>query len=290
MSGFSPAWLALREAADARSRNPGLASALSGHFMLRETIDVVDLGCGTGANLRATAHLLCRTQRWTLLDDDAAMLEAAAAALTAWSDAPAVRDEKGSLIIRRAGQHIEVDLRRADLARDLDAALPEKVDLVTASALFDLVSADFILKLARAAAAKRAAVYAVLTYDGITRWSPRRPADNAMSAAFHQHQLRDKGFGPAIGPTAPSHLADQLRLQGYRVLEGSSPWRLGTADTALIQELERGFAGAVAETGKVDAKTLDGWSGIRHTDCEIGHTDTLALPGDAWSGTEPDED
>lgn len=290
MTGFSPAWLALREAADARSRNRDVASTLSGHFMLREAVDVVDLGCGTGANLRATAHLLSRTQRWMLLDNDPAMLEAAAAALTAWSDEPAARDEKGRLIIRRAGQRIEVKLRQADLARDLQAALPEKVDLITASALFDLVSADFILKLARLAAARRAAFYAVLTYDGITRWAPRRPSDNAMSAAFHQHQLRDKGFGPAAGPTAPSELADQFRLHGYRVLEGSSPWRLSTADTLLLQELERGFAAAVAETGKVDAKTVADWQRIRHTDCEIGHTDTLALPGDTWATTEPDED
>ena len=61
--------------------------------------------------------------------------------------------------------------------------------------------------------------------------------------------MRDKGFGPAAGPMAPSHLADQFRLNGYSVLEGESPWDLGRNDRMLIEELVRGHAMAAGETG-----------------------------------------
>jgi len=290
MTGFSADWLSLREAADARSRNRELASTLSAHFQLRDQIRVVDLGCGTGANLRATASLLPARQHWTLIDNDETLLDACRARLSAWSEAAAVPAGNGALQIVREGRIITVELRKADLAREAEQVVPSAADLVTASALFDITSAAFIRAIAKLAAARRAAFYTVLSYNGVSRWMPRQPADNEMVSAFHQHQMRDKGFGAAAGPTATALLADQFHFHGYRVLEGQSPWKLGQSDAALIAELERGFADAVAETKRVSEKTIEAWRGRRHTACELGHTDTLALPGDASDISLRDED
>jgi hypothetical protein len=55
MSGFSAQWLDLREPVDHRSRNVELGRRLARHFEGWRPITVVDLGCGTGSNLRATA-------------------------------------------------------------------------------------------------------------------------------------------------------------------------------------------------------------------------------------------
>jgi len=81
LSGFDPGWLALREPADARARDRGLAARLAAAFAGRESIRVTDLGCGTGANLRATAPLLPPRQPWTPVDHDPALLAAPRAAL-----------------------------------------------------------------------------------------------------------------------------------------------------------------------------------------------------------------
>lgn len=276
MSGFSAKWLALREVADARARNQGLAEAFSARLFSRPQITVVDLGCGTGANLRATAPLLADNQSWTLVDHDSALLTAAAEKLEAWADEG---ERDGAVLkLQKANKCIAVTLRAADLARDIEGVLDAPVDLVTASALFDLASVDFIRRCVRLVTRQRAAFYTALTYNGIQRWTPRHPADNQLMSAFHRHQLSDKGFGPAAGPTAPAHLADQLRLSGYMVLEGDSPWQLGARDAALVRELVAGFAAAVAQTGKVDAKTLEKWSSVCRTGAEVGHTDTLAFP------------
>ena len=56
MSDFSAAWLDLREPVDHRSRNRKLERALAKHFDGWRPITVVDLGCGTGSNLRAIAR------------------------------------------------------------------------------------------------------------------------------------------------------------------------------------------------------------------------------------------
>ncbi len=74
MSGFSTDWLALREAADHRSRNSAPLSKLAARFADREDVFVVDLGAGTGSNLRAVAPALPARQQWILIDHDPALL------------------------------------------------------------------------------------------------------------------------------------------------------------------------------------------------------------------------
>ncbi len=276
MSGFSSDWLALREPADVRARDPDLLATLAQHLANRNALEVVDLGCGTGANIRSTAPALGPGQRWTLVDHDPKLLVAARSALQEWADESA--EEGASLILAKDGLDIAVRFRQADLMQDLETVIGGGPDLVTASALFDLCSADFIARLARAVAREGAAFYTVLTYDGEQGWSPRHEADAEMAAAFNAHQQIDKGFGSAAGPAAPAALALAFRENGYSVLEASTPWRLGADDQVLVDALADGFAGAVAEIGRVPPDVIADWLQVRRNGCIVGHADTLALP------------
>ncbi|SFV32569.1 class I SAM-dependent methyltransferase [Hyphomicrobium facile] len=276
MSDFSPEWLDLREAADARARNASVANAVAARFALRGDLRILDLGAGTGANLRATSALLPERQTWTLVDHDPALLDVAKSKLIQWADR---HEETGETLLLEKGRlRITVTFKTADLARDTQMLLDEKPQLVTASAFFDLTSEDYIRTLAKAVTAAGAAFYATLTYNGLQKWTPHRPADNQMTAAFQRHQMRDKGFGPAAGPLAPSHLVDQFRINGHVVVEGDSPWRLERNDRMLIDELIRGYAVAVTESGGVDAKAVVGWVNVTRTAAFVGHTDVFAAP------------
>lgn len=277
MTKFSSEWLALREDADARARNADVADALAARFQLRDSVSVVDLGCGAGANLRATSALLPPRQSWTLVDHDEAHLSNARARLGAWADT-ARSDGDGRMTLTKDAAVIDVAFVQRDLARDLSDVLSAPADLVSASALFDLTSPQFIRQMARAIADMRASFYGVLTYNGVQKWSPHRPADNQIASGFHRHQMQDKGFGPAAGPTAPAHLADQFRINGYAVIEGDSPWRLGRGDRMLIDEIARGCAMAASETGLVDDKTVEAWVKTQRSGAETGHTDIFAAP------------
>jgi len=278
MSGFSPDWLALREPADIRARDPQLLATLAQHLANRNGLEVVDLGCGTGSNLRSTAPALGPGQRWTLVDYDPRLLASARETLRAWADESA--EDGASLVLTKDGLDIAVRFRQADLMQDLEAVIGGKPDLVTASALFDLCSADFIARLGRAVAAEGAAFYTVLTYDGEQGWTPPHRADAEMAAAFNAHQQIDKGFGSAAGPTAPAALALAFRENGYSVLEASTPWRIGEDEQALVDALADGFAGAAAEIGRVSPDVIADWLQVRRNGCLVGHTDTLALPGE----------
>ena len=276
MSGFDATWLDLREPADHRSRNEELTRTLTRRLDRRRPVSVLDLGCGTGSNLRATAPLLGAEQHWTLVDNDAALLEAAVSRLSAW--ATEAQRQGRRLLLEKGGKRITVTFRRTDLAGDFEQALGADADLVTASALFDLASADFIAGVAAEVVRNRAAFYTTLTYNGLQRWAPKHEEDAAMAAAFRAHQVRDKGFGAAAGPMAPALLAAAFDAAGYSVSEGDSAWRLEAGDEALLAELVDGFADAVLETGKVAEPKVADWLRVRRTGALVGHTDTLALP------------
>jgi hypothetical protein len=276
MSGFSPEWLALREPVDHRSRNAPLAHGVEARFAARREINVVDLGCGSGSNLRATSALLGAAQNWTLVDYDPRLLAAARDRLSAWADTVSTAGD--GLRLAKAGRTIHVSFRQADLTRDLEVVLGEAPDLITASALFDLCSTSFIERFAATVAARRAVFYTVLTYDGVQSWSPGHEADADMLAAFKAHQLTDKGFGASAGWTAPQALATTFRTAGYVVSEGDSPWRLAPEDARLIADLAGGYADAAAETGRLAPQRIADWRRVTRTHATVGHTDTLAVP------------
>ncbi len=274
MTGFEAQWLALREGADRRARDNGVRDAAAAHFAQRDEMKIVDLACGAGSNTRALAPYLCARQSWRLVDHDAALLDSACTALTHWTDAV----EGGKpLTLRKNDLRLEIAFEQLDLNADLSRAL-DGADLVSAAAFFDLVSPEWIEVFCAELARRRLPLYAALSYDGRENWTPPHEADAAMLAAFHLHQARDKGFGPAAGPRAGAILQETLERHGYAVRVGSSPWRLGEGDAELIAALADGAAEAVAQTGLLGDATIADWRAARRkaSGCEIGHVDIFA--------------
>ena len=258
MSGFSTAWLAMREPADRRARDPAMLCAVADFLSRDETPLVVDLGCGTGALQRALAPYLTRPVRFRLVDDEPALLAEA-----------------------EMRSSVPIELVRADLTLDLSAIAGAR--LVTASALLDLVSEAWLDRLVAGIAAAKAGFYAPLCYDGRIEWQPTHPLDDAIHAAFDRHQLSDKGFGPAAGPEAAASVAARFRGIGHSVSVAESPWQLDRADNALIAELARGIARAAGEIGGLPSAAIEDWLAFRLAHAEegglvIGHKDVLALP------------
>lgn len=252
---FSAEWLALRAPADDAARDPALmaaAAAAARSAAAGAAPVVVDLGCGTGATARAMAAHLPDAQ-WRLVDADAALLAEAVAAVPG---AVAHRLDLGALdALPLAGAH-----------------------LVTASALLDLMPADWVAALAARLAALRLPFHAALSYDGVMRWTPGHPADAAVTAAFNRHQRGDKGLGPALGPEAAAAAAAAFAREGHRISLAPSPWQLGPGAAALHAALLDGIAAAAAEAGCAEAPE---WRAARRDSpgrAVIGHADLLALP------------
>jgi hypothetical protein len=268
MSGFSAEWLELRSAADGRARAPALLADLRRRLSDRpkgDVLRVVDLGVGTGSTLRLLLPLMPMPQHWTLVDNDAALLAT----------------------LKRpphASRRIAVRLVHADLAeRSLLSGLVGGADLVTASALLDLVSESWCRTLVCAAARGRAVLYAMLTYDGRIALEPPDPLDAMVQALFDRHQRRDKGFGTALGPDAARKLVRLAAAAGAGLRTARSDWRLGPADTPLLRPLLEGWAAAAMEMAPERGEQIAAWQARRSALLEgrllrvrVGHRDVLA--------------
>jgi len=295
MSGFSAAWLALREPVDHRSRNAMLQNQVVDFLNQRAPVapglmHITDLGSGTGSNLRALAPHFVAMQCWTLVDYDADLLRAARATLLSWADGVLNSNVITSigvagifsgtiepLVITKNRKTIAIQFRCADLLADYHSILNEPADLVTAAAFFDLVAEPWLTEFC---AALTKPLYTVLTYDGKETWGPPNALDTDVLRAFHAHQSTDKGFGAALGPRAAERLQSLLQNRGCVIACAPSPWRMDHRDHALIEQLALGTASAVREIGMLANSAIDQWEQARlqASHCEIGHIDLFAYP------------
>jgi hypothetical protein len=242
----SPEWLALREPADAEARSAELAERLARHLPAGRLV-IHDLGGGSGAMGRWLAPRLPAPQHWVVHDRDEDLLELAAA---------------------------DFETRRSDITRlspdDLDGA-----DLVTASALLDMLTAEELARMLGACAGLP--MLLAMTVVGRVSLSPADPLDARIVAAFNVHQRRDGRLGPdAVAAVEELHPDVVVR---------PSPWRLDGAHADLMAEWLGGWVAAADEQEPQLAAEARAYRDRRLAQAAAGelavtvdHADLLVLP------------
>ena len=169
MSGFSADWLALREPLR-------YARAQSGRSRCRRCF-AQSLSFGQNCQiLPAAPDRRCARLRPVFLPSRIGDLSTTI--LACWRARPRWR------VLRQCpSRRLPLDLNR-----DLEAALDGPVDLITASALLDLVSEAWLERLAVEIAARSIPIYAALSYDGRIEINPADSFDDAIIAAVNAHQ------------------------------------------------------------------------------------------------------
>jgi SAM-dependent methyltransferase len=250
-------WLALREPLDAASRSTALTRAAVDALPRDRRLRIVDLGCGTGSNVRYLQRFLPGAHEWLLVDKDPSVLA-----------------------------HAPGDTRQLDLgARDAPEIFAGR-DLVTASALLDLVSAEFLTWLAGQCRVNGAVGLFTLTYSGRSTSTPAEPEDDEMCVLLNRHQQQsDKGFGPMAGPEAVACAERAFAAAGYRLRREPSDWRIAPEARELQRLLIEGWADAAREMTPLDVARVDDWLARRLAHVAAGrsrivvsHEDLLAVP------------
>ena len=269
MSGFSIEWLNLREASDHKARDRHLLKTAANWLNDLKSKDkvIVDLGSGTGSTIRGLQRYttLAPSIQWRLVDNDPELLAEA---------------------VHRHSEEYSIESFLVDLSATQKLPL-ESVSLITASALLDLVSSNFIRDLCQLIKEKNEGrplgFYSALNYDGCIKWTPFHPLDAAILMNFNTDQRRDKGFGPALGPDATDFLKTQFHSSKFQCLSAKSPWLLGSADYLLTESLINGISGVAIQTGGLTNSDIQDWKtfrieNVRTGTCYLGHTDILVLP------------
>jgi len=284
MTAFSEQWLQLREPLDAASRAATLIDTLAGLLPARP-LRAIDLATGTGTNLRYLAPRLGGLQDWCLIDHDAALLAALPARLASWAkQADAVIDDGAdALSIAATGFDCRVRIVNADLTASIDTLEIPDGALLSASALLDLVSDAWLEALAARCRRANAVALFALTYDGTMQFQPPEPEDALIATLVNHHQRTDKGFGPALGPTAAARAAEIFGTLGFSVETARSDWHIGHAERAIQQTLLDDWAGAATAFAPETLATVESWANRRRrhiadrsSSMVVGHVDLVA--------------
>jgi hypothetical protein len=250
-------WLAMREAADARSRSASLTEALIEHLPSHRPLRALDLATGTGSNIRYLSPRLPDAHQWRAVDRDATLL---------------------------AQVPPNVDARCAELGSLDDPMLFAGRHLVTASAFLDLVSKQWLAAIVTRCRDLGAAVLFALSYDGRSTCWPAESEDDLVRELLNTHQRNnDKGFGQAAGPDAVAAAIELLDAAGYEVRHEPSDWDLLPDEDAMQRELILGWAQAAIEVDERQARVVRNWLARRlaHVDegrsrIRVGHQDIAA--------------
>lgn len=252
----SPAWLELREGADAAARSQELVRLLSDRLVpVDGRLVIHDLACGSGSMGRWLAPLLPEPQRWILHDRDPELLALAGG-----------------------------ETRLSDITR-LDASDLAGASLITASALLDLLTKDELEGLVAACSGAGCPVLFALSVTGRVRLRPADPLDSRIAASFDAHQRRTTSRGRLLGPDAVEAAAAAFCELGAAVVVMPSAWRLDGADRDLTTEWLSGWVDAACEQDPDLALAAARYLQRRLRQAEAGglavtvsHADLLVLP------------
>lgn len=261
-------WLTLREDADTASRSAVLTEIVAGALPRTSPIRILDLATGTGSNIRYLMTRLPRPQRWLAVDRSERLLAELSRQLGAC-----------------APEGVTIETQQRNLGT-LDASLFEGCHLVTASALLDLVSADWLRSCAEASRAASAVVLFTITYNGHSTSAPPEPEDELVLELFNRHQRTDKGLGGvAAGPEAAAAAVMAFEEAGYIVQRETSDWVLGPERREMQRMLIDGWAEAASEIAPDRAPLIRDWHARRLAHVEagrshirVGHDDLAAIP------------
>jgi len=264
-------WLALRYRFDEAARSDLVTQRVAELCRKRAPLRVLDLGAGTGANFRYLAPRLGCDQTWLLVDQSGDLLAQA-------------KKEIGDMAVGTAHDWT-VRTKILDMAEGIARLDFGAFDLVTASALTDLVSLRWFQRLIDACWEARVLVAVALTYNGRKIWDPPEPDDALVLDWFNQHQRTDKGFGPAMGPEATDLMIEAAHNAGYATLRERSDWQIGPNETAMHEAMMRWVTLATEEFMPKETERIKTWAAKRRRiagagacSLTVGHCDILAYP------------
>lgn len=260
-------WLSLRAAADVAARSTALTELIVDRLADVRPLRILDLGTGTGSNIRYLAPKLGGEQQWLAVDKDPALLTEAA------KEGPSI------------GPGVRVETRALDLGTADAPEIFAGRHLVTASALLDLVSERWIRWVAAECRRAGACALFAITYNGRNECDPPDAMDTTVFDLFNRHQVTDKGLaGTAAGPYATDVARRAFNDLGFDVRVEPSDWQIDRAEGELQRQLIEGWASAAAEIAPGQADTIEAWKQRRlehvaagRSRIVVGHYDLSAV-------------
>ena len=282
-------WLAHRYACDAEARHPEIEHKFLAFFEQHQTaLKVVDVGSGTGANVRYYFDHIPHAQEWTLIEQNGSLRDECRRSLAAFAkeqgydwqerdDTFRLADAQKTATIRLVPGRIEHIEQLADLSQ---------TDVVTANAVFDLLSYEHFDTLVGTLARHNVCLLATLNYYE-TSFLPFSEEDYRFTRWYHLHMKRPQPTGIAMGPDCSEEMLDVLAEHHMMIEQEGSQWHLKQHATTMHHYLLHFIEHAVAELSLStdEQHDFDAWLSHKKTLCRqrkleiiVDHSDIFAYP------------
>lgn len=282
-------WLSYRAACDTAARNKSIERKFLEFFDHKPTLDIVDVGAGTGANFRYYFNRIKQNQHWTFIEKDARLTEETNACMAQFAQQQGYKlEQKNSNLI-----HISADTKQASIKiiqgslHDIEhlVSLPD-ADVVTANAVFDLISYEQFDALVHKLKKEYVCLLSTMNYYEIS-FLPFSEADMRFIHWYHMYMKRPQSFGIAMGPDACEEMLDLLHQHGMIIVQEASQWHITRNNTAMHHFLLNFMEDAVhsLNLAACEKEAFDQWMAERKQLCRerkleiyVDHNDIFAYP------------
>jgi len=282
-------WLDHRYAFDAEARNPSIEKKFIKYFSERESIHILDAGAGTGNNFKYYFEKLPnQKQSWVLLEQEAGSIEQCRKRLQRFAEKKGYELETTDdrFLLKAEGKLAQIQFEQGNL-QDIKAHVDmETLDVVTANALFDLVSYEQFDHFAAQLTCYQVCLLATLNYYE-TSFLPFSEEDGRFVRFFHTHMMRPRDFGQGMGPNCSEEMLELLVAHEMKVEQEESRWHLKRYDTTMQHYILHFFEQAIRDLSLSDSelRDTDQWISTKkemsqsHTlEIIVDHSDIFAYP------------
>lgn len=283
---FDPNWLQERYRFDAAARNQEIAWQCIHQFAFLNHIQIVDLGSGTGANVRHYLEQFPQNQTWFCVEEDDALKTMFWQNMVqlAEADGYAYQLSDNQIKMEKPGHWIEIHFVEGNLMQVDNLVDLLRTDLILANAVFDLFSQKQFEELIQTISHHSLSLLFTLNYEGM-KFFPVEKEDAYYIDQYNAHMQRPQDFGKGMGPDASQLMEQALHASLAEVKKGESNWEIEVEDGKMLHYLLGFFEDALGDWWATEAEKMAflGWVAHKRQlidqqqlDAVVHHQDVLA--------------
>ncbi|MCF7801506.1 MAG: class I SAM-dependent methyltransferase [Candidatus Marinimicrobia bacterium] len=286
-------YLAIKKGIDDTSLNPEVWKQLTLFLEKSQTGEpprILEIGGGIGTMIQRLLEAdLLKNAMYTAIEVEPDFKTAAAEELDRWCarHARTFSSNQEMWRVESDAGDVRIKWQTGDILQMVDDIPPATYDLIIGHAVVDLLPVPLVLPRILARLKPGAAFYFSLNYAGETRFRPSHPRDGEILRAYH-HDM-DWRFPELTWQASRTglHLGEWLEAAGHAVVvNGSSDWSLGSANTA--DEAKRYFIANILDTieqALVGLQGVSDWVNERRSQLAAGELHYFAANQDYFGFT-----
>lgn len=237
-TNFTIQWLKDRFPYDSVARNKRVEQSCLDYYRDRKNISLLDIGSGTGASCIYFMEKWSASQIWTLVELNPALAAASIERIEDYAAQNGYVTQRGAqqLFLQKEQKFVTVNVLQKSFLELDDFIDWGSIDLVTATAVFDLLSKEMFADFIQPLIAHKIPLLATINYERMII-TPDDYKSDLFSELYTAHMKRPQTFGVSMGGDSAYEMYQVFRNNGLSYKAGQSHWFIHQEDELMITYL-----------------------------------------------------